>query len=124
MFPCIVKLLHILKSDFDSREEYAMNTPEYLRRKRNPLILVVFDFLKKLGNPPFDAGQAAIQGCLLFRDSKEVGFMKVWINNPANINGVMTQINYSPTDDVILMLIVATDQTAKYLIHKQASIFA
>lgn len=44
--------------------------------------------------------------------------MKVGICDSANINGIVTEINYSPPDEIVLMLIVATDRSAEDLIHE------
>lgn len=50
--------------------------------------------------------------------------MKVGICDSADIKGIVTEIDDSPPDDIVLMLIVAADRPAENPIHKQASILA
>lgn len=50
--------------------------------------------------------------------------MKVGVCDSADIDGIVTEIDYSPPDDIVLMFIVAADCPAEDLIHEQASILA
>ena len=50
--------------------------------------------------------------------------MKVGICDSADIDGIVTEIDNTPIDDVVLMFIVAAYRPAKNLMHEQASILA
>ncbi|MGZ8234117.1 hypothetical protein, partial [Methylobacter tundripaludum] len=41
-----------------------------------------------------------------------------------DIDGIVTEIDDSPTDEIVLMFIMAADRPAEDLVHEQASILA
>jgi hypothetical protein len=50
--------------------------------------------------------------------------MKIGICDSADIDGIVTEIDDSPADDIVLMFIVAADRPAEDPVHEQAAIFA
>ncbi len=50
--------------------------------------------------------------------------MKVGICDSADINGIVTEINDTPADDIVLMFIVAADCSSENLVHEQVAILA
>jgi len=92
-----------------ARTEVSGNTTYNALQSDKVTVAETFNLKQELDDPAFDARQAAIQRSPLFRDRKIVGFMKIGIGNSADVERIVTEINDTTSNQIVLVFVVAAD---------------